>query len=250
MSSARAGNPLCLALDVPSFKDAEAIVREISDLVGVFKVGMELFTSVGPEIVAMIHQSGSRVFLDLKYHDIPNTVAGAIRSATRLGVFLVDVHASGGAEMMRAAAAAAVDEAARIGTERPRLLAITVLTSLTAAMLRDEIHVRTPLPEHVVSLAKLAQDCGLDGAVASPLETAAIRQECGQSFIILTPGIRPRGAGAEDQQRITTPGEAIERGSDFIVVGRPIVRAADRRAACEAILADIAGANSALRAQP
>src|SRR5688572_30872330 len=152
MSSARDGNPLCVALDVPNRTEAEAIVREIGDLVGVFKVGMELFTSEGPGIVEMIHRSGSRVFLDLKYHDIPNTVAGAIRSATRLGVFLVDVHASGGTEMMRAAAGAAVDEAARIGTERPRLLAITVLTSLTAAMLRDEVHVSTPLPEQVVSL--------------------------------------------------------------------------------------------------
>ena len=250
MSSARASNPLCVALDVPSWREAEAIVGEIGDLVGVFKVGMELFTGEGPRIVEMIHRSGSRVFLDLKYHDIPNTVAGAIRSATRLGVFLVDVHASGGTEMMRAAAGAAADEAARIGTERPRLLAITVLTSLTAEMLRDEVHVGTPLPEQVVSLAKLAQECGMDGAVASPLEITTIRQACGQSFIILTPGIRPRGARADDQQRMTTPGEAIERGSNFIVVGRPILRAGDKRAACEAILAEIAGATSALRAQP
>ena len=205
---------------------------------------MELFTSQGPRIIETIHTIGSKVFLDLKYHDIPNTVAGAIRAATRLGVSLVDVHATGGTEMMRAAAEAAADEAAKAGTERPKILAITVLTSVSAAMLKGELQVDVTLPAQVEHLAKLAQDSGLDGAVASPQEINAIRQVCGRSFVILTPGIRLPGSGADDQQRIMTPREAVERGADYIVVGRPILRASDRRAACEVILADMAVAGN------
>lgn len=233
---------LCVALDVASREDALAIVREIGELVGTFKIGMELFTSEGPEIVRGVHELGSSVFLDLKYHDIPNTVAGAARAATRMGVKLFNVHASGGRAMMEAAATAVRDEATKSGIRSPKLLGVTVLTSLSAQNLRDELHVSTALPDQVTHLALLTQSSGVDGVVASPQEIRSIRQACGESFVILTPGIRPRGSAANDQERITTPRDAIEMGADYIVVGRPITTASDRLDATRKILDDMLGA--------
>ena len=241
ISKQEAKERLCLALDVSTLSEAEGIVAEVKDFVGVFKVGMELFSAEGPRVVRRIRDLGGQVFLDLKYHDIPNTVAQAGRVATRLGVAFFNVHASGGKQMMEATMLAVKDEAKRTQVEAPKVLAVTVLTSLSAAMLREEMGVGRELEEQVVAMATLAKDSGLDGVVASPKEISSIRQTCGRDFIIVTPGIRPAGAEKQDQQRVTTPREAIERGADYIVVGRPIHAASDRVAACRGILAEMAG---------
>jgi orotidine-5'-phosphate decarboxylase len=230
---------LCLALDVPSIKEVDVIVRELAGMVGIFKVGLELFTSIGPTIIEHIRSFGGKVFVDLKFHDIPNTVARATRSIAGLGVSMLNVHASGGVDMMRAAADAAHDEAIRAGLPVPYVLAVTVLTSLSESALREEVGVSTPMNEQVVALAKSAQSSGLDGVVASPRETSLIRQACGPTFLLLTPGIRPAGSDAGDQKRITTPSEAISSGADYIVVGRPILAAHDRKRACDEILTEI-----------
>jgi orotidine-5'-phosphate decarboxylase len=230
---------LCLALDVPSMAQVEAIVRELSGMIGMFKVGLELFTSAGPGVIRLIRSLGGKVFVDLKFHDIPNTVARATRSITRMDVAMLNVHASGGADMMRAAAEAAHDEASKGGGAAPCVVAVTVLTSISESTLRDEIGIPTPVAEQVVALARLAQLSGLDGVVASPKETALIRQACGRQFLIVTPGIRPLGSDPGDQRRITTPAEAISLGADYIVVGRPILDAEDRTRACEKILTEV-----------
>jgi len=230
---------LCLALDVASAKEANEIVTELSGFVGVFKVGLELFTNAGAQVVSSIIRSGGEVFLDLKYHDIPNTVAGAARAATRLGVSLFDVHASGGSAMMRAASEAVREEAGKLGVFGPRVLAVTVLTSLSEKMLHEELNVRANLSDQVIELARLAQASGMDGVVASPQEIGPLREACGESFIILTPGIRPKGAAVQDQERVTTPREAFEMGATYIVVGRPILKAPDRLKACQDIIADM-----------
>lgn len=179
------------------------------------------------------------MFLDLKYHDIPNTVAQAARVATRLGVAFFNVHACGGKQMMEATMVAVEDEAKRMQLERPKVLAVTVLTSLSTTMLREELGVTKELDQQVVAMATLAKGSGLDGVVASPREIRLIRDACGKGFIVLTPGIRPAGSEKQDQQRVMTPGEAIELGADYIVVGRPILKASDRTAASQAILEEI-----------
>ena len=230
---------LCLALDVPSMAEVGAIVRELSGMVGMFKVGLELFTSAGPEVIRLIRSLGGRVFVDLKFHDIPNTVARATRSIVRMDVAMLNVHASGGTDMMKAAAEASRDEATKEGLALPSVVAVTVLTSISESTLRDEIGISTPVNEQVVALARLAQLSGLDGVVASPKETALIRHACGRPFLIVTPGIRPIGSDPGDQRRFTTPAEAILFGADYIVVGRPILAAQDRTRACEKILTEV-----------
>jgi orotidine-5'-phosphate decarboxylase len=227
-------NPVLVALDVETAHQALALVDMLRGAVGGFKIGKQLFTAEGPALVRRIAEQGERVFLDLKFHDIPNTVAGAVMSAATTGAWMIDVHASGGRQMMRAA----VDAATRVATERrrekPRVIAVTVLTSLDAAALQETGVVR-PLIDHVVSLARLAQDSGLDGVVASPQEVRAIRAACGPEFLIVTPGIRPRHAATDDQARTMAPAEAIEAGASFLVVGRPITAAPDPHAAAEEI---------------
>jgi orotidine-5'-phosphate decarboxylase len=230
---------LCLALDVASIEDVEALVRELAGMVGMFKIGLELFTSLGPTVIERVKSLGGKVFVDLKLHDIPNTVARATRSITRMGVSMLDVHCSGGVDMMKSAAEAARDEASKAGLPVPSILGVTVLTSLSESMLRDEIGIATPINEKVVAFAKLAQASGLDGVVASPKETGLIRSACGRTFLLVTPGIRPTGSDVGDQKRITTPSEAISLGADYIVVGRPILAAPDRKKACEQILKEI-----------
>jgi orotidine-5'-phosphate decarboxylase len=227
---------LIVALDVPKAEAARALVDRLSGRVGMFKVGSQVFTAAGPELVREIVGRGEKVFLDLKFHDIPNTVAGSVASASRLGVSLVDVHGLGGRAMMEAA----VGALPAMGT---RLLAITILTSHDDETL-DEIGVNGPVADSVRRLAELAKDSGTDGVVASPHEVGLIRAACGSDFLIVTPGIRPAGASLGDQARPATPAAALAAGADYIVVGRPITEAADPAAAADAIVKEM---ESALR---
>jgi orotidine-5'-phosphate decarboxylase len=236
-----AGKRLIVALDVSTLEQAKSLVAELHDLVGMFKVGLELFCSHGPRAVEIVLEQGGRVFLDLKYHDIPNTVAGAARAAVRLGVSMFNLHIAGGVEMMRAALEAAGQEA---GTEAaPKILGVTVLTSLGAGQLRDELGLERPPAEQVVFWAGQALDCGLSGVVASPQEIRRIRQRCGEGFLIVTPGIRPAASSLDDQKRISTPEEALHSGADYLVVGRPITKAPDRRQATIAIIKEMEANN-------
>jgi len=233
-------NPILIALDVSSAKAALALADTLRGTVGGFKIGSQLFTAEGPSIVRALAERGDRVFLDLKFHDIPNTVAGAIESASHLGAWMMNVHASGGAAMM-AAAVEAAGRAEAAGRPRPLVIAVTVLTSMNAETLSSVSVNRSPI-DQVVHLAQMAQSSGMDGVVASPLETAAIRQACGPDFLIVTPGIRggsaEQSSGRQDQSRTMAPGEAMRAGASFLVVGRPITGAADPRAAAEAIAAE------------
>jgi orotidine-5'-phosphate decarboxylase len=221
--------------------------KQVADLVGMFKIGSQLFTSAGPEAVQQVAQLGTGIFLDLKFHDIPNTVAGAVLASAALpGVELVNVHALGGTAMMRAASQA-VSAGVPMGEDRTRLLAVTVLTSMDQKSIR-EVGIGGPPKLRVLKLAKLAQKAGVDGVVASVQEAKAIRKACGREFLIVTPGVRPKDTSAgnkkDDQSRTATPREAIKAGADFIVVGRPILAAADPRAAAQALVDEIAAAKS------
>ncbi len=232
--------PLLVALDVDTVDEALALANALRGIVGGYKIGSRLFTGRGPAFVEQMVGNGDRVFLDLKFHDIPNTVAGAIAAATRLGVWMVNVHASGGDAMMRAAKAAAVDEAAKAGTPVPLVIAVTVLTSFDQHQLAG-VGITAPVADQVRRLAALAQAAGLDGVVASPLEIGLIRDACGTDFAIVTPGIRGAGDAKGDQSRTLSAGEALAAGASHLVVGRPIIAAADPRAAAERIAAACAG---------
>jgi orotidine-5'-phosphate decarboxylase len=224
-------NPILVALDVDTAQRATALADTLRGTVGGFKIGKQLFTAEGPAVVRALADRGDRVFLDLKFHDIPNTVAGAIASAVATGAWMVNVHASGGRRMMQAAAEAAATRAQAVGRQRPLIIAVTVLTSLDQAGLQ-ETGIRTSVLDHVVHLATLAKASGLDGVVASPQEIAAIRRACGNDFLIVAPGIRPPAmAGWDDQARTMGPAEAIAAGASYLVVGRPITGAADPRQA-------------------
>jgi orotidine-5'-phosphate decarboxylase len=231
---------LLVALDVDSGARALELVAELRSVVGGFKVGSRLFTLEGPSLVRAIVDSGARVFLDLKYHDIPNTVAQAVESAVASGAWMINVHASGGIPMMQAAGEAGRNTAARLGRPAPLLIAVTVLTSMDEGTL-CELGVQRPLDEHVIALARMTQEAGLDGVVASARETAAIRAACGTGFVIVTPGIRGASAGSDrnDQSRTMGPAEAVKAGASYIVVGRPIIAATDPRKAAESIAAEL-----------
>ncbi len=229
---------LIVALDVEGLGEAESIVDRLQGVVSTFKVGSQLFTAAGPAAVELVQKRGGRVFLDLKYHDIPNTVAGSVREATRLGVFMLTVHASGGVAMMRAAAEAAQEEAKR-RDHRPLVLAVTLLTSLDRAALQRELHVPLSVEGHALHLAHLAKAAGLDGSVASPHEVSAIRNGLGRGWVTVTPGVRPAGSVQDDQARVATPEAAIKAGADYLVVGRPIIQAPDPAAAALSILGAI-----------
>jgi len=235
----QAKDRLILALDVDTMAQAEALAEKLHDLVGVFKIGMQLFNSEGPEVVRRIQARGGKVFADLKFHDIPNTVAQAGKVMTGHGVFMYNVHTSGGRKMMAEAVAATANKASEMGITKPLVIGVTVLTSMDQAILTEEIGIDRPVEEQVVKWAKLAQEAGLDGVVASPKEVAAIRQACGKDFVLVIPGIRPAWAAANDQKRIMTPREAIAAGATYIVVGRPITHAPDPREAAEKIVAEI-----------
>ena len=237
-------NPILVALDVDSAATAVDLANTLRGSVGGFKIGKQLFAAAGPAMVRELASRGDRVFLDLKFHDIPNTVAGAIQSAVATGAWMMNVHASGGGAMMRAAAEAAQKTAASLGQPRPLVIAVTVLTSMDAAGLA-EIGVTRPMLDQVVHLAKLAQASGLDGVVASPQEVTAIRAACGSDFQIVTPGIRPADQkGKDDQARTLTPAEAMAAGSSYLVIGRPITAAPNPREAAETIAASLLTINS------
>ncbi len=232
---------LIVALDVPDGVAALALLKRLAGEITTVKVGKQLFVAEGPALVRKLIEAKLRVFLDLKFHDIPNTVAGAVREAVRLGAAFVDVHAAGGRAMMRAACEAAEEEAARRGVARPRLLGVTVLTSLDAAALQ-ETGVSGSVEEQVVRLAVLAQQAGLDGVVASPREIGAVRARCGREFLVVTPGIREAVAAPDDQRRTLTASEAIHAGADFLVVGRPVIGASDPGGAASKMAAQIGAA--------
>lgn len=233
-----ADDRLIVALDYHTMEDAQSLVRALGASVSYYKVGMELYYSVGAEIVRWLKQEGKQVFLDLKLHDIPNTVASGLCSLMNLGADIMNVHASGGYTMMKTAADRLREEAARRGQDCPKLIAVTVLTSINQADW-DDLGQTVQIKSAVVRWAKLAQKAGLDGVVASPNEAALIRGACGPDFLIVTPGVRQAGDGADDQSRIATPAQALGEGASHIVVGRPIRQAADPVAAAEAIIKEI-----------
>ena len=222
---------LIVALDVDTLTKAEALVDTIGPDVEWFKVGKQLFTRYGPAAVDMLKSRGKKVFLDLKFHDIPNTVAQAVRSAASLGADMTNVHAAGGPAMLQAAAAAAAESDIL-------LIAVTVLTSMNTEELAAT-GINVPPEEHVLRLAKLTQDCGLAGVVCSALEITPIKAACGESFKLVVPGIRPAGAAKGDQKRVMTPGEASEAGADFIVVGRPVTQAPIPAEAAAAVVEEL-----------
>lgn len=243
MSPARtlaARDRLIFGLDVDSTKEALRLVKHLSGEVGMFKVGKRLFVHAGPDIVRQIHKHGGEVFLDLKFHDIPETVANAAVEAARLGVYFLNVHASGGAEMMRHTVAEVTKVCRAEMLRRPKLLGVTVLTSLDAGDLKA-VGIRGSVREQVLRLALLAKECGMDGVVASPREIEWIRRECGPRFVVVTPGIRPASSVADDQKRIATAAVAVRAGADYIVVARPIRDAPDPVRAAREIVAEIAG---------
>jgi orotidine-5'-phosphate decarboxylase len=228
---------LLVALDVETRERALDLAEILRGSVGGYKIGSRLFTAEGPRMVRDLTERGDRVFLDLKYHDIPNTVATAVAAATSLGVWMVNVHAGGGTAMMRAARDAAHEAAARSGTPAPIVIAVTVLTSMNQQALR-ETGIVVDLMDHVLRLAELAKEAGLDGVVASARETPVIRERFGKDFTIVTPGIRPSGAGGvkDDQERTMDATEALRAGSSYLVVGRPIIAAADPLAAAQSLI--------------
>lgn len=232
------------ALDVNNAYRAIQLVGQLREHVGTFKVGLELATAAGIQILDKLREAGAeRIFFDAKLHDIPNTVAGAMKGVVRLGAWCVTVHASGGEAMLRAAVQAARCEAEETGTPAPRVLAVTALTSIDEHILRDEMMVDRALPEYVAALATMAHRAGCDGVIASPHEIAIVRSVINASgFLVLTPGVRPAGAEKGDQARVMTPAEAIRLGADYLVIGRPIVASPDPVAAAKQIAAEIAAA--------
>jgi len=239
MSAPRFSNPIFVALDTPDLPKALALAAAVKPHVGGLKVGLEFITALGPEAVRKIVATGLPVFADVKFHDIPNTVAGAAREIARLGAQIFNIHVSGGEAMMRAAV-----EAARGVDPKMKIIGVTILTSMTDADL-ESVGQHGPALAQVERLAKLAKHCGLDGVVCSPQETALVRKACGPDFLIVTPGVRPLGSDLADQRRVTTPADAMRAGSDILVIGRPITAAADSAAAARAIAAEIEAAKTA-----
>lgn len=239
----QAKDRIILALDVDSRREALNLVKELAPYVGMFKVGMQLYNSTGPAIVSAINDCGGRVFVDLKFHDIPNTVASAGRVMTRLNCAMFNIHAAGGRDMMKALSREVQLEAERLGVAVPITLAVTVLTSIGQQDLeRDMLISGLSVEQVVVKWALAAKECGISGVVCSPHEIAAIRSACGADFKIVSPGIRPAWSEANDQKRITTPAQAVELGADYIVIGRPITAAVDKVAAAQMIIDELEAA--------
>lgn len=240
----QAKDHIICALDVDDVCRAVELVEQLNDHVGLFKVGLELVTAAGVQVFAQLRAAGAdRLFYDAKLHDIPNTIAGAMRSVARLGVWGVTVHAVGGSAMLHAAVETGRQAAEAQGLPRPRVLAVTVLTSLSAQTLREDLCVGLPMTEYVIHLANLAYEAGCDGVITSPREIEAVRRAIADpAFLIVTPGVRPAGAETGDQARVMTPAEAMRHGVDYMVIGRPIVAAPDPVAAARQIAVEIAGA--------
>lgn len=230
-------NPVITALDVSDRETMRSLIKQLAPFGGIFKLGLEMFVGFGPEIVREVIAGGGKVMLDLKLHDIPNTVRKAAKNAGTLGAELLTVHASGGSAMLKAAV-----EGVKEAGSRTKVLAVTVLTSIDEETLQNELGVGKSVIEQVKSLALLARESGVDGVVCSPKEIKAIRECCGPDFLIVTPGIRPKGSAVGDQKRIKTPSEAINDGASYIVVGRPITEAASPASAMQDILNEIENA--------
>ncbi len=227
------------ALDVESSGEASSLVAGLSGIVDFFKVGSRLFTAEGPAMVRELQEAKARIFLDLKFHDIPATVAGSVRAATALGVRMMTLHISGGLDMMKAAARAAAEKADELGVERPLIVGVTVLTSLSGEDLSTMMPFDGRISDLVLRLAERAKEAGLDGIVASVEEARLVKERLGNEFIVVTPGIRPSGADVGDQKRVATPRKAAEAGSDYLVVGRPIIQAPSPAEAARAILGEL-----------
>ncbi len=233
-----ADHRLIVALDFHNMDKVKALVTELGDSVIYYKVGMELFYSVGTEVIAYLREQKKEIFLDLKLHDIPNTTAQGLASLMKLGVTMLNVHATGGYTMMKTAVENLEKQASTLNTPRPKLIAVTILTSMNETDWQG-LGQTMKIQEQVVRLAKLTKEAGLDGVVASPREAAVIRQACGDDFLIVTPGVRPVGAAVNDQSRIATPASALENGASHLVVGRPITAADDPKAAAQKIIAEM-----------
>jgi orotidine-5'-phosphate decarboxylase len=230
---------LIVALDVETAAEARQIAGELKDHVGAFKIGLQLFTSAGASFVSEVVETGAKVFLDVKFHDIPNTVAKAAREVARLGVWMFNVHALGGSEMMSRTAGEVSEVCEKEGMERPKIIGVTVLTSADRETLA-EVGIHEEVDSQVVKLARLTAKCGLDGVVASPREVRPVREIIGdRNFLIVTPGIRPDFATNDDQRRVMTPGEAVSAGADYLVIGRPVLEARDRLEAVKKILGEV-----------
>jgi len=230
---------IIVPLDVPTEAAAIALIEELREIIW-WKVGLELFVSCGPKILSILKQRQKRIFLDLKFHDIPNTVAGACRSAAGYGVDLLTIHATAGRVALTAAQEAITEEAKTTGQNKPRLIAITILTSLTSRDVAFDLKIPLELPEYALQMALLAQNTGLSGAVCSPQEVEQLRAVCGDNFVLVCPGIRPSWAQTGDQKRSLTPSQAIKAGADYLVIGRPITAAANPKEALERICQEIA----------
>jgi orotidine-5'-phosphate decarboxylase len=236
----KADDRLITALDFPTADEAKAVVEELGDAVSFYKVGMELFYSAGPEMVTYLKEHGKKVFLDLKLQDIPNTVAHSLAVLTKLGADIMNVHAVGGPKMMAEGVKAVRETAEKLGRPAPKLIAVTILTSMDEAQWKP-LHYANTIGEEVLDLAALAKESGLDGVVASPREAEGIRKRCGKDFLIVTPGVRPAWAAANDQSRIATPAMALKNGATHLVIGRPITKAADKQDAVRKILEEMEG---------
>lgn len=237
--SIEAKKRLIVALDVDTRSEAEKLINLLAPYTGAFKIGMQLFNSEGPGFVQDLVKQGVKIFLDLKFHDIPNTVAQAGKVMTRLGVFMYNLHVVGGREMMQKTVEITRKEAELRGINPPLILGVTVLTSINSLQLREEIGIERALTEQVIKWAQLAQASGLDGVVASPQEIEAIRQVCSPDFLIVTPGVRPAWSESHDQKRVMTPGEAVTAGASYLVVGRPITQAKDPVVAAQSIVQEM-----------
>ena len=238
MASPKANDAIYCALDTADLAEAKALAGRLSGLIGGVKLGLEFFSANGPAGVAAIAKTGLPVFLDLKLHDIPNTVARATRALIGLAPAILTLHGAGGAAMLKAAADAAKEEAAKRGVAKPKLVAVTVLTSLSADDL-EAIGVNAKVPDQVMRLAALAQESGLDGAVCSAAEVAALRKACGSGFTLIVPGVRPEWAERGDQKRVATPREALSAGADILVIGRPITESEDPADAARRVAAEL-----------
>lgn len=232
-------NKIIVALDVPDFAQAKVLVNELAPYAGAFKVGKELSTAVGPRIFEYIHAQGSEIFFDCKFHDIPNTVASAGVVVAKMGIWLFNIHCLGGVKMLEETSARVKKYCLDNKIRAPKIIGVTVVTSLNEEMLKNELLIEKPMSEYVVHLARLAKKSGLDGVICSPQESAIIKDACGQDFLCVTPGIRLAGDEANDQQRVATPRQAVNMGADYLVIGRSITGKQDRVAAIKRVIEEI-----------